>query len=123
MTSQNASLTPSFTDVANRYRRQTLSILAKERQLRVSELASRIAAHPSNHSVSESNDSQVRKIQIALCHVHLPKLDESGLITYAHESGEVTVPEEVADDFTEIAETYGGNLTENRSSTNDQNTR
>lgn len=82
---------PSFTDVANRYRRQTLSILAEERSLCVSDLASRIVSHPSNSFAPDADETQTRNVRLALCHVHLPKLDESGLVSYAHESGEVTL--------------------------------
>ncbi|AHG01123.1 hypothetical protein HALLA_17350 [Halostagnicola larsenii XH-48] len=102
----------SYTDVANRYRRQTLSILADERPLSVSELASRIVAHPSNDATNESTETQVRKARLALYHVHLPKLDESGLVSYTHETGEVTVPEGVADDLAEIAETFRSQMDE-----------
>ncbi|WP_139231130.1 DUF7344 domain-containing protein [Halostagnicola kamekurae] len=105
MNSRTPSTMPSFTDVANRYRRQTLSILAEEQPLDVSELASRIAARSPDGASGEPTDAQVRSARVALYHVHLPKLADSGLISYARESGEVTVPAEV-DDLEAIAETY-----------------
>ncbi|WP_050049600.1 helix-turn-helix transcriptional regulator [Halostagnicola sp. A56] len=109
MNSRTPSTTPSFADVANRYRRQTLSILAEEKPLTISELASRIAARSPNGASGESTDAQVRSAQIALYHVHLPKLADSGLVSYAHESGEVTVPANVGD-LSKIADTYRSQL-------------
>lgn len=91
---------PSFTDVSNRYRRQTLSILAEERSLCVSDLASRIVSHPSNSFATEADET--RNVRLALCHVHLPKLDESGLVSYAHESGEVTLSTAIDENLPEL---------------------
>ncbi len=111
MKSGNSAVEISYTVGANKYRRQTLSILAEERTLSVSELAKRLTTHPSNTSASESKDTRIRKTRLALCHVHLPKLDESGLVSYAHDAAEVTVPEEVVGTLPEIAETLQSSQT------------
>jgi len=78
--------------LADERRRLSLSILARERSLPVSELATEVARRTVDGSVSD--DDRVERLQVQLSHVHLPKLDDAGLVSHTREASTVSVPPE-----------------------------
>jgi DNA-binding transcriptional ArsR family regulator len=67
--------------LANRRRRVTLSVL-EEGQTSVEALATSIAADELDKPRSRVTDEDRTRVEVALHHVHLPKLQDAGLLTY-----------------------------------------
>lgn len=68
---------------ADRHRRIVLAVLAGEqRRLTVNDLAKAIVKHNHHVPVTETSGGQLSKLGASLHHVHLPKIEESGLVTY-----------------------------------------
>ena len=92
-----ASLDALFEALADSRRRHVLSILLdRPTPLDVETLARAVAAREeAATSAADVPDDVVRRIQIALHHVHLPKLAETGVVEYDYERGAVAVGEEM----------------------------
>ncbi|RQG90838.1 DUF7344 domain-containing protein [Natrarchaeobius chitinivorans] len=91
MTREKPSVDSLLETLTNEYRRHTLSILYKENTLSVHELASRIKKRADFDSGYRRKT--VEEIRIVLCHVHLPKLVDTDLVQYSHESSKVALNE------------------------------
>lgn len=57
----------------------------------VSDLAKQIAAMENDIDVEDLTRQQQKRVYVSLYQTHIPKLDESGIIDYDDESGEVTL--------------------------------
>ena len=70
----------------HKHRRIVLAALAEQQQsLSTDDLANAIVEHDYHTPPTEAADETVTKIQIALQHVHLPKLAEAGFVQYDSE--------------------------------------
>lgn len=88
--------------VNHEYRRHSLAILARNRTLTVNELATRLARALADERTPET----VRRTQIELKHVHLPKLREVGLISYSHETLQIRILEDAIDEISTLLDMF-----------------
>lgn len=87
--SEDSTASHPVLDVSgHRYRRIILAALANEqRPLTVNDLTKAIIKHNDNISVMEIPEGRLSELQLLLHHVHLPKMEAAGLITYNQDRG------------------------------------
>ncbi|MFC4551174.1 MULTISPECIES: DUF7344 domain-containing protein [Halorussus] len=91
-----ASLDVLFEALADSRRRHVLSILLdRPTPLDVETLARAVAAREAVATAADPPDDVVRRVQVSLHHVHLPKLADTGVVEYDYERGAVAVGEEM----------------------------
>lgn len=84
--------------LSNARRRLVISHLrGAEEPVSVSELSERIAAWENDIPVEELSDQQTKRVYVSLYQIHIPKLDEFGLVDYDKESGNVSLTPRVAE--------------------------
>lgn len=67
----------------DQHRRIVLAVLAdQQRSLTVNELRNAVIKHNHHEPLTEASTEVITQIQIKLCHIHLPKLEEAGVIEY-----------------------------------------
>lgn len=75
-------------------RRIIIAALAnKQEPVSVSELSTIIVTHTHHTDRTDDRSDAIKQVQIRLIHVHLPKLEEAGLITYDRSSQTVDTTE------------------------------
>ena len=80
---------------ADRHRRIILATLRDEQHpLTVSDLAKAIVKHTDHVPVTEPPAEQMSELQTSLHHVHLPKIEATGLINYDQDRGVVEPTEQ-----------------------------
>jgi DNA-binding transcriptional ArsR family regulator len=80
-----------FSVLSNRRRRQVLRYLRTcESTVEVRDLARQVAAWENDLSPDELTYQQRKRVYTSLHQTHLPKLDESGFVTYDRDRGTVT---------------------------------
>lgn len=73
--------TKLYDALANARRRQALRVLCEsDAPLALADLAREVAAR--EESGTEASDEAIERVQISLYHVHLPKLEESGVVEF-----------------------------------------
>lgn len=71
-------------------RRHVLTILAgRDASMAVDALARTVAGRVHDADPASLDESRIRDVHVALHHVHLPKLDEVGLVDYDRDDGAV----------------------------------
>lgn len=75
--------------LANQRRRYALYFLRDEERSTLDELAKLIAAQEHETSPEEVDEQAYRNVRIDLYHAHLPKLEETGVIAYDRQSGQL----------------------------------
>lgn len=84
--------------LSNARRRLVISHLrGAEEPVSVSELSERIAAWENDIPVEELSDQQIKRVYVSLYQIHIPKLDEFGLVDYDKDSGEVALTPRVSE--------------------------
>ena len=80
-----------LTAVANEQRRAILTALddASEKSLEYEELVDRVTDRVRDDGTRQGSAEHRQRVRIALHHSHLPKLDETGMIEYEAETGQV----------------------------------
>ncbi|WP_254863453.1 helix-turn-helix domain-containing protein [Halovivax gelatinilyticus] len=87
--------------LTNPVRRRICSLLARERSISLSTLASRLVDGFTDGSTS------LERMRVDLHHNHLPRLEARGLVTYAFTRKTVSIPSSVVfDDESIDGETY-----------------
>lgn len=82
--------------LSNARRRFVLSYLrSREEPIELSELSRRVAAWENETDVDDLTDQQVKRVYVSLYQTHIPKLDDSGLIDYDKDTGEVELTSSV----------------------------
>lgn len=108
--------------LSNKRRRFVISKLrSADGAVSVSELSEAVAAWENGVEIDELTDKQIKRVYVSLYQIHVPKLDESGLVEYDKDSGQVRLtstvseldsylPQQDNDDDTEIPWelVYGG---------------
>jgi len=81
-----------FEILSSRRRRMVLYLLRQRAAtLTVNELAEEIAAIENEVAVEELTSQQRKRVYVSLYQTHLPKLEETSLVDYDADSGEVTL--------------------------------
>lgn len=75
--------------LADKERRLALEILADRTNMRLTDVATEIAAQNAKDGTLQSK--AIDQVKVRLHHIHLPKLDEFGLIEYNPKSGRINV--------------------------------
>ena len=84
------SLDTVFQVLSSRRRRFVLYFLAEvDDAVGREELARRVATWETSDDVGDVSSDEIARITVALDHAHLPKLEDSGVVTYDRESREV----------------------------------
>lgn len=79
----------------DQHRRIVLAVLAHEqRSLTMNDLTKAIAKHNHHAPVREVPKDDLSEVQISLHHVHLPKIEASGLVDYDQDRGVVEPTEQ-----------------------------
>ncbi|MFC6728048.1 hypothetical protein ACFQDG_05270 [Natronoarchaeum mannanilyticum] len=81
--SRSPELTPDrvFEILESQRRRHVLSYLRRrDREVHVDELAAAVAARENDVDPADVDEDRLRQVQLSLHHVHLPKLESTGLI-------------------------------------------
>lgn len=87
-----------FEILSNRRRRYTVHALARaELPMDLGTLAERVAAWEYEIDVDEVDYSQRKRVYTALQQLHLPKMDDAGMVDYDKRRGIVEPTEELAD--------------------------
>lgn len=93
--------------LAHPRRKAILSILSeRETSLQTTDLATQLAALEADKPLVEVTEEEHRTVRVSLHHVHLPKLDDYGVVDWNTESGEVSLESDVSvreDRFTDRA--------------------
>lgn len=67
----------------DQYRRIILAVLASEpRALTLNDLTKTIVKHNHQASITEIANEEINQIQLSLHHLHIPKLEQCGVIEY-----------------------------------------
>jgi len=81
---------------SDQHRRIALAVLAHEqRSLTVHDLTKAIVKHNHQVPVKEMPEESLSEVQTSLHHVHLPKIEASGLVEYDRERGLVEPTEQL----------------------------
>ena len=84
--------------LSDRRRRHALECLRdRDAPLALADLARDVAARESNASPGDVSDDRAQGIRIDLYHVHLPKLDEAGLVAFDASERSVRPTERLTD--------------------------
>jgi hypothetical protein len=76
--------------LSNKRRRYVISKLRRaDGAVSVNELSEAVAAWENDVDVDELTDKQVKRVYVSLYQIHVPKLDEAGLVDYDKEAGTV----------------------------------
>jgi DNA-binding transcriptional ArsR family regulator len=89
----DSSVTMLFEVLASPYRRFILEHLSPQEEVSVDDLAQQLATWEVYRAKADKTDEAYRRIQHVLFHIHLPKLEDDGLVEYDHERGTVTLRE------------------------------
>lgn len=95
-TDTSGSMSPDlvFEILSNTRRRMMLYYLSQnEGQATIQELAEQIAALENDVPVDELRRRQRKRVYVSLYQTHVPKLEDSGIVEYDDESGEVRLTE------------------------------
>lgn len=80
--SQQPSVDELFEILSHERRRAVLATLSDHQSVAVESLAADVAACESDDSPAVPSESLVDEVHVTLHHVHLPKLDDAGLVDY-----------------------------------------
>lgn len=84
--------------LSNGRRRFVISKLRRaEEPLSVSDLSEAVAAWENDVPQSELTDKQIKRVYVSLYQIHIPKLDEAGLVEYDKDSGLVELTPAVSE--------------------------
>lgn len=92
--------TPSPTDddldtwlrvLANAQRRAVVTHLRDERECHVRDLAEHVAAESDAATLGNPTPPELDRTLTALVHIHLPMMDDAGLVDWDREAGQVRV--------------------------------
>lgn len=84
--------------LSNGRRRFVISRLRRaEGPVSVNELSEAVAAWENGIPEEELTDKQIKRVYVSLYQIHIPKLDEAGLVAYDKESGQVQLTEAVSE--------------------------
>jgi DNA-binding transcriptional ArsR family regulator len=85
------SLDTVFQILSNRRRRFVLHFLTEvDDSVGREELARRIATWEQNQDIGDVPSDEVARVTVSLDHSHLPRLEDSGIVSYDREEREVT---------------------------------
>jgi DNA-binding transcriptional ArsR family regulator len=98
-TEQNTLAQDTVYDLlSNGRRRFVISRLRRaEEPLSVSDLSEAVAAWENDIPQSELTDKQIKRVYVSLYQIHIPKLDEAGLVAYDKDSGMVELTPAVSE--------------------------
>lgn len=83
--------------LSNGRRRYVIHLLREEGEpIPLSELSDRVAAWENDLPVSELTDQQIKRVYVSLYQTHIPKLEESNLVEYDKDSGQVSLTSTVS---------------------------
>lgn len=83
--------------LSNARRRFVLSYLRdRDEPVKLSDLSKEVAAWENETSVDDLTPQQTKRVYVSLYQTHIPKLDESGLVEYDRDSGDVQLTSNVA---------------------------
>lgn len=81
-----------FDILSNQRRRYILLYLSRQDTgATVQELSEQIAMWENDVTAEELSDKQRKRVYVSLYQTHIPKLDESGIIDYDEETGDITL--------------------------------
>ncbi len=84
-----------FTVLSNQRRRHVVDCLQEHRNpMALSDLADEVAVREHDSPVTEIPAEEVSEIQISLYHVHVPKMEDAGLVDYDQDDDLVTLVED-----------------------------
>jgi len=84
--------------LSNKRRRFVISKLRRaDGAVSVNELSESVAAWENGVDVDELTDKQTKRVYVSLYQIHIPKLDEAGLVEYDKESGQVKLTPTVSE--------------------------
>ncbi len=84
--------------LSNKRRRFVISKLRRaEGPVSVNELSESVAAWENGVEVEELTDKQTKRVYVSLYQIHIPKLDEAGLVEYDKDSGQVELTPTVSE--------------------------
>lgn len=82
--------------LSNARRRYVISYLRDhEEPVELTDLSRAVAAWENDTSVEELSDQQTKRVYVSLYQTHVPKLDDSGLVDYNQETGEIQLTSSV----------------------------
>lgn len=92
-----------FDVLSNERRQRVLQYLKQQdgNQVKLRELVDYVAAQENSKSVADLNSNERKRVYTALRQQHLPKLDDTGVIRYERQRGEIELT-----DSTETAQMY-----------------
>ncbi|MFC3476427.1 DUF7344 domain-containing protein [Halobacterium litoreum] len=84
--------------LSNARRRFVISYLReRDEPVELSDLSREVAAWENETAVENLTDQQVKRVYVSLYQTHVPKLDDSGIVDYDQDSGEVRLTSSVAE--------------------------
>jgi len=82
--------------LSNARRRYVISYLRdRDEPVELTDLSRAVAAWENDTSVEELSDQQTKRVYVSLYQTHVPKLDDSGLVDYDQETGEIALTSSV----------------------------
>ena len=82
--------------LSNARRRYVISCLRdRDEPVELTDLSRAVAAWENDTSVEELSDQQTKRVYVSLYQTHVPKLDDSGLVDYDQETGEIALTSSV----------------------------
>lgn len=85
-----------FEVLSSARRRRLLSALVRRDEMRVSAAIDHVAAVENDVSTDRVTTSQTTPVRTSMYHVHLPALDEAGLVSWKRDSGTISLAEEAS---------------------------
>lgn len=83
--------------LSNARRRFVISYLRdRDEPVELSELSRDVAAWENETDVENLTDQQIKRVYVSLYQTHVPKLDESGILEYDQDTGQVALTSNVA---------------------------
>ena len=84
--------------LSNRRRRFVISKLRRaDGAVSVNELSEAVAAWENDVEIDELTDKQIKRVYVSLYQIHIPKLDEAGLVAYDKDAGQVELTPAVSE--------------------------